>query len=512
MDPDSDTITNDSEVLFAPRMKPNIPKKINHMRTLLIGLAFLSAQASWAYYNMMMPIFLGRYFSDFSYAFISVDTLTGIIMVVDNLVAVLALPYFGVLSDHTKSKHGRRMPYILIGCTLGSLLFSAIPYMDIIYLLFAVIVFFNLSMAFYRTACISLMPDLTDPVVRSTGNSIIQIMGAIGYILGFLAPILMELIYAPLKKSATTDKELQIYDDLVTAGGFHFISAIMLISLIILYFTIRETPTGTKFLQISRNIIDIDPITLEYNGEIADKKVSQHKKKDYLIMIFRKENQKVAILLLAIFASMFGFSAIETFYSKFATIYLGWSISQAALILMMAPISLVIFAVPVGHFSDKIGRKRAFMIGLVGISICVEIMHYTKSYDESGFLVSIITIIFIGIFLAMISINAIVLVWQFAPEGNMGAYTGAYYLFAQTASILSPIVIGLQFDLYVKLFPENMELHGIDSGYQYRLLFVFVLIWQLIALFLLSKVKIDETTSLNNKEVSKIRNQMNNDQ
>ena len=463
----SDKFSHSEEVTFSPRMTPNIPGKVNYGRTFLIGLAFLSSQMAWAYYNFMMPIILREFLQDAQFYWLGTDTFVGVIMILDNIVAIAMLPYFGVLSDHTKSKHGRRMPYIMVGCTLGAIIFSVIPQIKVLGWLFAVITFFNLSMAFYRSCSISLMPDLTDPAVRSTGNAIIQIMGGLAFILGMLGPIILGLVYdtsTPFGRTAAR------------TGGFYFISILMLIALLILYSTIKETPTGTKILEISDNNLAVDPITLEFMGEMEDKKVTQHKKMDFIKIIFKSKDKSIVFLLLTIFASSFGFNAIETYYSSYATVYLGWSDAMASTALMMAPVSLFAFAVPAGKISDKLGRKRSLMIGLIGLSICVEILHNTPYFEENGFMVSMIVIFCVGFFYALISVNAIVMIWQLAPEGKIGTYTGAYYLFTQTAAILSPVVMGLEFDLYIALYPENIALYG--EGYQYRMLFFFVLIWQ----------------------------------
>ena len=76
--------------------------KLNYKRTILIGLAFLSISAFWEMYNSVVPLILKNTF-DFG------DTLTGVIMSADNVLALFLLPVFGALSDKTKTPIGRRM-------------------------------------------------------------------------------------------------------------------------------------------------------------------------------------------------------------------------------------------------------------------------------------------------------------------------------------------------------------------------------------------------------------------
>ena len=476
---------NLSESKYKPRMAPNIPGKLNAKRTILIGLAFLSSQAAWAYFNFIMPLMLREFYNDMNISGIGPDTFVGMVMVLDNIVAVICLPYFGVISDHTHSKHGKRMPYIIIGIVLGAISFSLLPHMKIFWALFAVVMFFNLSLAFYRSAAMSLMPDLTDPNLRSTGNAIIQIMGAFAFLLGYSGPLIMNLFY-----------DVETNEGLIAAriGSFYIVSVVMLVALLILFFSIKETPTGEKFLKIGKLPISIDPLTFENLGEHPSAIGKKENKLTYLKTVISNKDKSALFMLLALFASNFGVNAIETFYSSFAIIYMGWTDSMASTVLMIAPISLVISAFPVGKFSDKFGRKNAFTLGLIGLAFTVEILHYLDLWllNPSDYYIGTIICIFsAGFFLAMIGINGIVIIWQLAPEGKIGAYTGVYYLFTQAAAIISPIVAGFEFDLYAQVFPERIQLYG--AGYQYRMLFFYVLMWQLIALLFISRVKKGES-------------------
>ncbi|MHA1673884.1 MAG: MFS transporter, partial [Promethearchaeota archaeon] len=498
---------------FPPRMKPNTPGKLKYGRTILIGLGFLTSQIAWAYYNFNMPLLLREYLGVFSFWILGTDSFVGLIMILDNVVAIAMLPYFGVLSDHTKSRFGKRMPYILIGCTAGAIFFSLIPHMQLFGALIAVIMLFNISMAFYRNCAVVLMPDLTDPKVRSTGHSVINLMGALALSLGMSAPIIMELIF-----DASTPEGAKA----AQTWGFSYIGVLMLIGLALLFLTVKETPTGYKFLRLAKAPIVTDPITLEYLGEIGRKMGSKGGNREnggnegsrgkiskigFLRAIFTEKDKSALFMLLTIFASLFGFNAIETFYSSFATLWLGWSATQASMALMMAPVALVLIAVPVGKMADKIGRKKTITIGLIGLCICVEVLHLMGIYEGTDLWLSMVMIFFTGVFYAMIAINSVIMIWELAPEGKIGAYTGAYYLFTQAAAIISPVAAGIEFDLYVALYPEKITQYG--QGYQYRILFIFVLIWQLVALILITQVKVKNIHHLDRDKINSLQQEYN---
>ena len=94
--------------------------KLNYQRTILVGLAFLTISAFWQMYDFYIPLIL-------KYTFAMSDTVAGVIMSADNITALILLPLFGILSDRTKTRIGRRMPFILVGTILAALSITAIP-------------------------------------------------------------------------------------------------------------------------------------------------------------------------------------------------------------------------------------------------------------------------------------------------------------------------------------------------------------------------------------------------
>lgn len=77
--------------------------KLNNKRTILVGLAFLSICSFWQMYDSVVPLILRETFG-------MDESLTGIIMATDNILALFLLPFFGGLSDRTRTKLGRRTP------------------------------------------------------------------------------------------------------------------------------------------------------------------------------------------------------------------------------------------------------------------------------------------------------------------------------------------------------------------------------------------------------------------
>ena len=97
--------------------------KLNYRNTFLVGLAFMSIIAFWQLYDNIVPLLLTNTFH-FN------ETVSGGIMAIDNILAIVLLPVFGRLSDRTHTRIGKRMPYIITGTVIAAVLITFIPVID----------------------------------------------------------------------------------------------------------------------------------------------------------------------------------------------------------------------------------------------------------------------------------------------------------------------------------------------------------------------------------------------
>ena len=163
--------------------------KLNTKKTVQVGFAFLSICAFWQMYNGIIPLILKSTFN-------MNETITGVIMAADNVLGLFLLPLFGGMSDRCKSKLGRRKPFILFGTIAAVILMLLLPLIDNSYfanptlgkeiLFVAILGALLVAMGTYRSPAVALMPDITPKPLRSQGNAIINLMGAVGGILYLL--------------------------------------------------------------------------------------------------------------------------------------------------------------------------------------------------------------------------------------------------------------------------------------------------------------------------------------
>ena len=97
--------------------------KLNYKRTILVGFAFFLISAFWQAYDATIPVILTNKFG-------MSQTLSGVIMALDNILAVFMLPIFGAISDKCNSKHGKRTPFITIGTIIAAIALVSLSFVD----------------------------------------------------------------------------------------------------------------------------------------------------------------------------------------------------------------------------------------------------------------------------------------------------------------------------------------------------------------------------------------------
>ena len=86
--------------------------KLNNKRTILVGFAFFLICAFWQIYDVTIAMTLTSKFG-------LSQTASGVVMALDNILALFMLPLFGGISDRCKSKSGRRTPFVRTGTILA---------------------------------------------------------------------------------------------------------------------------------------------------------------------------------------------------------------------------------------------------------------------------------------------------------------------------------------------------------------------------------------------------------
>ncbi len=390
--------------------------KLNTKRTILVGLAFLSICSFWQVYDNIIPLILKNSFQ------VS-DTISGVIMSLDNVLALFMLPLFGKLSDSIDTPLGKRTPFIIGGTLAAVIIMLLIPIADnilslplfIVSLLLALI-----AMSTYRSPAVALMPDVTPKPLRSKANAVINLMGAVG---GMIALLLIKLLVGSGAKPN--------YFPL-----FITIAIIMIASVIILVITIKEKKLASE----------VASIELYENPEEQEEILKSE------IAPMPKEVKRSLILILLSVAFWFmGYNAVTTAFSKYYQVYWGLEGSGYANNLLVATIAAILSYIPVGVISTKIGRKKTILGGVVLLGSMFGAGIFFTSYTPA------INVLFalVGFAWAAINVNSYPMVVEMSKGSDVGKFTGYYYTFSMSAQIVTPILSGylLQHVGYHSLFP-----------------------------------------------------------
>ncbi|ABV33657.1 MULTISPECIES: SLC45 family MFS transporter [Pseudothermotoga] len=380
--------------------------RFKYWKIFLLGFGFFGISVLWPLYNAYVPIFL----KDFALPSFAV----GIVMTIDNILAIIMLPYIGTLSDQTRTKLGRRKPYILIGAPAGALFFALIPVarnLKSLLLMMIIIIVMNISMALFRSPLIALMPDVTPSKYRSQANGIVNFMGGFGALLAYFAG-------KPLY-----DKNY--------AYPFFAGAIIMLIANILVLLFIRESSEYTIKSQENSKLFEI---VRKGNRELFDN----------LRDVFRAKEKSLFFILVSILLWFIGFNALETFFTSYAKFHLNISESTGALILGVFSLTFMLFSIPAGWIGSKFGRKRTISIGLLILMICLTIIAVLSKLITDGMIINIFFVMFSisGIGWALINVNSLPMVVDMTRSEKAGGYTGLYYFFSMAANIFAPPLAG----------------------------------------------------------------------
>lgn len=423
--------------------------KLNYKRTFIIGLTFFTILMLWQMYNYYCPLFLARLFKN-TYGDKDYNYLIGIIMAMDNVLALFLLPLFGNLSDRTHSKYGRRMPFIVVGTIVSMILFPLIPLFFAKNSLVGVIATMGLVLIFmqmFRNPAVSLMPDVTPKPLRATANGIINFVGYIGAI--FAGAIQMISLFK------MPNIETEIPNPYLFIIPFAFTSILMLVSLIILIVKIKEN-----------KVLEEMKLDMEVGEQLAETEAAS--KPDHKLT--KQDKTNLVLLIASIFLWYMGFNAVETFWSTYGIEVMNkGSVSIATVALTVA--SLITF-IPAGKLVSKIGRKWSIILGLGlmiislgGCFICSQISLKTN------LVIYILLFVISGVGWAFINISSYPMVVEMSDKNSVGKYTGLYYTSSMLAQSITPICVGFLMDA---LGYESMFAYA--TGFMILALIVFVFI------------------------------------
>ncbi|NLB48680.1 MAG: SLC45 family MFS transporter [Erysipelotrichia bacterium] len=425
----------------------NATFKLNYKRTFLIGFAFFGILLLWQVYDSWCPTLLTELFMDAFNTASNEDVqyLVGVVMAMDNLAALILLPIFGILSDKTNSKIGKRMPYIIIGTFVCAVAFPFIPVffhynnMVGVIVMMAIVVIF---MMMYRNPAVALMPDLTPKPLRSKANGVINIMGYIGGAFATVVGIFFVLSEYLGTKMITDDVGQQVLAPFTWAHNniwalevpFLLASVLMVISVVVLFFNIDEN-------KVKAEIAD--------DLELGEKLSATADEVDDDKPMSRANRMMLILILAAVFFWFMADNGISTFMGNFTIYYLKASTSSLMINTIVGGVGSVLGFGLGGMIAGKFGRKWTVLGGL-GLTLAsyavwiVGMFTFLSGAAGAGSFPTILWVIWFikGFGMSLVHLNSFPMVVELCNAKKIGAFTGYYYASSMAAQTITPIALG----------------------------------------------------------------------
>jgi len=383
-------------------------------------------------YNLYVPIYIQAGSADFS----SSGTLTlgfgfgalvvGIWMIADNLWGFAVQTFVGTWSDRTRSKRGRRIPFVIGTLPFVVLGYAAIPYIPTIIpqeangqpsRLIAFIVFFTLACVIYY----------------------------IGY-----TPV--RLIFQAMRQEA-----VETTDRVKVESWYNFVLNILTIAAYTAGAMLYRTYGPLLFwIILAGYVISVIVVVTKYkeSSELTQAADSQEKSNAKQIRaVFSNASKTDRKNLIWFLISVLFFTLAASAYTNFASSWvvnvLGVDESSSSIALSLITVATTVAVLPAGYIAaGKFGRRNTYMVGLVVMVVAGLILALAPQMYMIGF-------ILMGIGAGIGFPSQLPLATEIAPQDDkLGAVIGVYNLAYLTGFVSGSFLAGwiIQVTSYGSLF------------------------------------------------------------
>lgn len=468
--------------------------KLNYKRTILVGFAFFLISAFWQAYDATIPVILTNKFG-------MSQTWSGVIMAIDNILAVFMLPLFGAISDKCNTKLGKRTPFILVGTLVAAIALFGLSFVDNAQLrnisdvaklddpaALSVIYdtqkdeklqtpegeVFVLSDKFEKDAFVQIKSvgtdgstneDYIDYVVparqayaaQQTDENPTALIVFVCLLLVLLiamatyrspaVALMPDVTVKPLRSKANA-----IINLMGTAGGI----LVLVLGIIFATSAVKNQLMNyyVYYGVVAGIMLTALVIFLLTVKEKAWSKQMQEDSCKYGIEEVQDDNtgetrklssgekRSLIFILLSIALWYFGYNAVTSKYAVYAGNVLDMDYNST---LLIAQAAAIVSYLPAGIVASKFGRKKTILAG-VFLLACAFGTAYFMNSNSPEMLMNVLFAL-AGIGWATINVNSFPMVVELCSGGDIGKYTGFYYTASMSAQIVTPMLSGFLMDL-----------------------------------------------------------------
>lgn len=461
--------------------------KLNIKKTIFVGFAFFLISMFWQVYDTVIAKILIDSFG-------LNQTWSGVVMALDNIIAVILLPVFGKLSDDTSTKWGKRTPYIVVGTVIAAALIIVIGLID--------------KAQIGHLAANNIEPIITETVgsipviVKDFGNgkidpntfelvtlnkegikyflyegvpyatkdaasyfrsidvalirqdnilTFIAFIGVLFFVLlamaSFRTPavsLMPDVTVKPLRSKANAVINLMGSAGGIIALGFLTFLAkdfqsYVLVFIILAVLMIAALGVFLFTVNERKLVAEMHQEAIAYGIE-TEEEVKMEEDKTIKTKMPKDVKKSFVLILASIVFWFMAYNAATSKFSVYATNVLDTGYSTA---LLVGQAAAIISYVPIGILATKIGRKKTILIGIC--ELFTAFILGTFATANTAFFVYIVMAL-AGIGWATINVNSYPMVVEMAKGSDVGKYTGIYYTASMSAQILTPILSGFLMD------------------------------------------------------------------
>ena len=330
------------------------------------------------------------------------SSLIGAAMGIDNVLALCLVPFIGTLSDATRTRLGRRVPFLLVALPLTAIALAAIPFADrngLAALLLAMIVV-DVALAVWRAPFLALLAELVPSVHRPRTEGILGVAMCLGAM----------LVLGGARSLSERHPELP------------FVLAAALVGVVWLIYLAKLR----------------EPAHVEHEGPRAAVVAPLRALRE----TFTASRGMAVRFFGACLLFNMAFQSFSSWFTLHGSERFHTSVADASLGFIAVAVSTLVGSMPAGWLGARFGRRRMSLIGLAGMAIACVTLHFVPT------LTAAVAMLFLfGLSWSIPLANLIPMALELGTAARAGALAGAFLLVQSTAGILGPAAVGEWFDV-----------------------------------------------------------------
>ena len=361
--------------------------------SLLLGGGSFAVGVVAPLYDSYVPPLLARHLGS--------DSMVGAAMGIDNVLALCLVPIIGALSDATRTRLGRRVPFLLAALPVTAAALVAIPFADrqgLLALLLAMIVV-DVALAVWRAPFLALLAELVPSAHRSKTEGILGVAMCLGAM----------LVLGGARSLSAWDAALPfVLGGALVAGVW------------LLYAAALREPSR-------RQDDEMPPLAIAPLRSLRE-------------AFTASEGLAVRFFAACLLFHM-AFQSFSSWFTLHGSERFQTTVANASLGFIAVAVATLIGSVPAGWLGARFGRRRMSLVGLAGMALACAGLHVVPSLGAA------VGVLFLfGLSWSIPTANLIPMALELGTAARAGALAGAFLLVQSTAGILGPALVGEWFD------------------------------------------------------------------